>query len=153
MQGEITTPKQKDYRMITQAEIDNLKKISINISSEIEVPKKPLLDLFGVVETKELLSAVCGTVNLVISKNGVMSYVSMIPTYLIAYTGSDQILSELLDMTPEEYINIKTHVGSELRFPANDTNFEKLVEDVTYHGLGLLVSVLQYNAKESKTEE
>lgn len=144
---EMQTPKDYD---ISANEIVNLQKIGININPEVKVSEKPFLNLFGTQETEEVIVAICSVVNLIMAKNGIMSYVALVPEMLTAYSGSEKIINELLDLSPEEYVKIKDTVRRELKFPAGDEDIEELVEKITYHVLGLVVAVLQYNNK--KTE-
>lgn len=110
----------------------------------VPTTEKPVLDLYGIDNVKEVANVVCQVANSAVNKVPLAGYLPILPALFPAIDDFDKVDDELLDMTEEEFGELKAYIANKLDFEGEADVFEELVEDLAIHVLGIVIAIIRY---------
>lgn len=136
--------------MVQDKTKDALKDLGIMISKveakgmeKVNQPSKPLTGFYGIQNIKEVASPICGLINTIINKKGLIGFIGIIPDIYPAYDDFEMVDDELLDMSEEEFIELKTHIQNKLVFEGSAAQYEEIAEEVAVLVLRTIVVAIK----------
>jgi len=118
--------------------------VNKEVRTMLDEPLKPITNLYGSGNIKDVIALLCGLVNTAARKAGVTSYLGLLPDVFAAVSGFNLVLEEVVDLTEAELTELKQFATNKLDLPDAQDELEKLAEGIVYHSLGILMIVVKY---------
>lgn len=103
----------------------------------------PTLNLFGIEETKDVAIALCGIVNSMVNKAHWTKYLGLVPDIVAAAVGIEKVPSEIIDITDEEFEELKVTIKMKLDFEGPAAELEEIAENIAVHVIGIVLQVVK----------
>ena len=118
-------------------------KLALTGLNLVDQPEKPLLNLYGIEDLKELALPVCKVANNIINKKSLPANLGIVMDLPAAISGIENVGKEILDMSPDEFIAFSNFIKDNIKFEGDAHKYEEIVEDITVHVLGLALCIIR----------
>jgi len=129
---------------------NKLEVMGVQLLEKTDSVASPIVDIYDIHNMKEVATVLCGLANTAVNKQGITGYLSILPDVYPAIADFDQIDEEILDMTIDEWEELKSHIRTELDFAGSPNAYEGCVENIAIHVIGLVKEFIRYGQIKAK---